>query len=680
MKKYLFVIILLLLFIISGCDNAKIIVTLEDNIITFGHSRLVPKDIVYVSENDEIEISDIYFFSNLMESIDQKENIIINCNCNETYRIKIQKYYFDICQEHISIYEIGRNDIKLIGSVEITKEENSLLLASFHDDYHKINIINEDNLLVNGLNKIYKTGEIVKFTVDNSSTFGTKVLLNNIELNGIGNEDIVLFEFAMPDEDILINISIRLYSDIEQPGYYVQLNELISWINEINIENIEEVKYEVFGTGIAPGSLSNISYSNEKNDILNIFNMLNSYVYKVDEIIAPGSLCEEYTIFTKENSYSLSIVQDLIKINNDYYKFVNNNEVLNNPNKTCHSLIAVDEFQLYNQSQLIGEYNGLGEFEFIKLEESNFDSLDYSISNDIIPIEYLIKFKYGILYIYDEKNFYLYNEMNNEVNGFYEITGNKNFSFAYEQNLYLENILFATGRYFELNTTIKDGINSVVLSIDDIISDSYQELFNTNLSNEYLIENYAVLYFIREEGMTSSLLDNVTYSKLFIENGKVYVTRTYDIDGPFVGDAAFSYYTDMILIPKEWTKYLNSPSNFDICVNINDLNGTVFNILSFEKLNDLKKHLRANGSDKYKELVLEKALGEYNDVLVIYPFNGISMIDIVSKETVAGFVFEYPVYTSIIVYKENKIYTLTEAYNEQLLTIDDIRIIHNLYY
>lgn len=180
--------------------------------------------------------------------------------------------------------------------------------------------------------------------------------------------------------------------------------------------------------------------------------------------------------------------------------------------------------------------------------------------------------------------------------------------------------------------------------------------------------------------MTSKLLDNVTYSKLFIENGKVYVTRTYDIDGPFVGDAAFSYYTDVILIPKEWTKYLNSPSNFDICVNINDLNGTVFNILSFEKLNDLKKHLRANGSDKYEELVLEKALGEYNDALVIYPFNGISMIDIVSKETVAGFVFEYPVYTSIIVYKENKIYTLTEAYNEQLLTIDDIRIIHNLYY
>ena len=78
--------------------------------------------------------------------------------------------------------------------------------------------------------------------------------------------------------------------------------------------------------------------------------------------------------------------------------------------------------------------------------------------------------------------------------------------------------------------------------------------------------------------------------------------------------------------------------------------------------------------------MLEKALGEYNDALVIYPFNGISMIDIVSKETVAGFVFEYPVYTSIIVYKENKIYTLTEAYNEQLLTIDDIRIIHNLYY
>ena len=108
---------------------------------------------------------------------------------------------------------------------------------------------------------------------------------------------------------------------------------------------------------------------------------------------------------------------------------------------------------------------------------------------------------------------------------------------------------------FEINHTIEYGIFSTVEDLEDIECESLSSLFDCNYSDEYLKENFVALYFERVEGMWNEGLCDISYYDLFIENGQIYVTISYD-DYQEEGDSVISYFHELILIPKEWKIFI----------------------------------------------------------------------------------------------------------------------------
>ena len=278
--------------------------------------------------------------------------------------------------------------------------------------------------------------------------------------------------------------------------------------------------------------------------------------------------------------------------------------------------------------------------------------------------------------------------------------------------------LFSTSPYFVTqDTRIKDKKFEVILpkdhlensrmynsSIIDLIyveCDNLSELFSCHLSEEYLISNYKALYFIREEPIDTDVLEHILYSDLFIENGKIYVTVNYLRSG--IGGEALSYYEDIILIPNEW---VNSVLNLEINFNIkNHPYGYSHNIMSYTLMNEFKEayinQILNNQYDDmlYREVSIVDAYGEYNGCLVATAtYTGYIHDDRIIYVT-ESFInnkgiqidIKYDIHYPIWVYKDNKLYTLTEAYDNKYLSIDDIEsiyryinykqsLIHNHYY
>lgn len=249
-----------------------------------------------------------------------------------------------------------------------------------------------------------------------------------------------------------------------------------------------------------------------------------------------------------------------------------------------------------------------------------------------------------------------------------------------ENDFYIETPLYASEKFFEFKIPFKTGVKSSIVELDCIVTNSLQELFDTSYSDEYLIDNYVALYFERMEPIISNQLDDISYTELFIENGEIYVTRHYN-SNQFVGDSALSNYYELILIPKAWTKILKLPSNFNV-----NINCKFKSLMSYKKMIEFKDTYREQKLNNiyddmmYREIYILDSYGEYNECLVAtVTYDGYVHTDeeILLTETFRhplghyiGIVYDahYPIW----VYKDNKLYTLTEAYNKGYLTIDNL--------
>ena len=121
---------------------------------------------------------------------------------------------------------------------------------------------------------------------------------------------------------------------------------------------------------------------------------------------------------------------------------------------------------------------------------------------------------------------------------------------------------------FTFTYAFKDGVNSCVVGLEDIVCDStLQELFNAPVDDAVLKEEYVALFFIRFEGIRDKRLRDVTYSDLEIINGEINVSITYK-EYITLGAEAIMSIEELILIPKEWTSSLNQTSNFKVNYNV----------------------------------------------------------------------------------------------------------------
>ena len=239
------------------------------------------------------------------------------------------------------------------------------------------------------------------------------------------------------------------------------------------------------------------------------------------------------------------------------------------------------------------------------------------------------------------------------------------------------------GSKFEINHTFETGIFSTVEDLEDIKCESLSNLFNCKFSEEYLKDNFVALYFQRVEGMWNEGLSDVSYYDLFIESGQIYVTISYD-DYQEEGDSVISYFRELILIPKEWQQKLSKTSNFEVNYNVEFNNSNKKNkyIMRYPKMQEFKAAFRNQilntkyDDQMYREIYMFDVYGEYGDCLVAtVKWDGYVHTDVYIPltETFGDITITYDAHYPIYVYYNAKIYSLTEAYNNGYLTIDDIR-------
>lgn len=155
--------------------------------------------------------------------------------------------------------------------------------------------------------------------------------------------------------------------------YCGSFNKLYSWVDKLNVEDIVQVRYEHAYIGVAPGNFKDISYTTNSVDIENSYRLLFSNLQEIstDEGQVSGGGYVKYDFLTANNeTYSVMVANNRLFINGRYYKFVGNFYYeFQYADIECYAFDTNnwDEYEIYTyatESVKVGDYDGLGEFEF----------------------------------------------------------------------------------------------------------------------------------------------------------------------------------------------------------------------------------------------------------------------------------------------------------------------------
>lgn len=282
----------------------------------------------------------------------------------------------------------------------------------------------------------------------------------------------------------------------------------------------------------------------------------------------------------------------------------------------------------------------------------------------------------------------LVNEYNSQYLLFEVVMPNENLdiiinsdTLALDYKYYIENPLYARFKNFSFNKPIDENINYKIIDLGDIIYDgTLQELFAAPFGDQYLVKNYCGLYIKRTEPWYMSIA-NITYSDLYLENSNLYITYNYDKEFPeviiqqYIPDVDFY---ELILIPKIWKEKINFHTLYPIKINkIYPNKEELF--LTYDVLDKIKNVYINESSD------------------VVFP-NNLHVRGLYQKDETAIFMitcdlYDYPAYIetktygeysfsfdasySLHVYQEDKHYTIDEALELNIITMNDVSRAHS---
>lgn len=225
------------------------------------------------------------------------------------------------------------------------------------------------------------------------------------------------------DADLICDICCHLI-DSQVPTNYFLRNQLgCEWLNEINVDNITEIKIITEYVGVAPGVLKNIASSIDKTVITKIYE--NCYwldttpISKEEGQISGGRATTIRFILNDSTVKEIYINNGNYKDPNAYYykllyipKFSENDEY-----ESSYGFITyLDTFEVYTLDGLkLGSFSGLSEYEFIEYP------YDYIEENEDLGY---IETEFGRIYIHSYDVFYI---KDGNVHEFYLITSERTF-------------------------------------------------------------------------------------------------------------------------------------------------------------------------------------------------------------------------------------------------------------
>ncbi|MBR2138167.1 MAG: hypothetical protein IKC22_07480 [Bacilli bacterium] len=287
----------------------------------------------------------------------------------------------------------------------------------------KLEIIDEDNHIINkspAVDTWYAPGTLLKFYANPIMDADLVMYENNqfckTQTTEKQEEEYVwVFSYVMPTYDVVLKFEVETLE-------YLEVRNILS-IPSISSENIVKVRKEQGNIGISPGSLTNIEYTTDVEDINNVLSILEMSVYEdiTDnwQISGGGYTC--YSIITEQEQYDIYISNGYILANEKHYKFVGDYIKFNNISLEAHSYTTyLDVFDAYTMDgKIIGGYEGLSEFEFI---DYPYDTVPENENLGYLSTEI------GILYILTDDIFYT---RDGSSFTYFLIVGEKDFGYIY---------------------------------------------------------------------------------------------------------------------------------------------------------------------------------------------------------------------------------------------------------
>ncbi|MCI5745827.1 MAG: hypothetical protein MR270_06070, partial [Erysipelotrichaceae bacterium] len=210
------------------------------------------------------------------------------------------------------------------------------------------------------------------------------------------------YTFVMPAEDVVIKFYIH---SIEYTDVRNALN-----LPELSYKDIVEVRYERGYIGVAPGMLTNITYSSDMEDKNKVMSLLEMTVYEdaSDNWQVTGGGYTLYSIFTNDQRYDIEITNGYISNNQKHYKFVGEYVSFEYPKLETHGFVSYQETaEVWWNETFICE---------IPMDELEFKQVDSYVSTEGgIVGDWIVKTEFGDLYFPEPK---IFENLNT-----YELTG-----------------------------------------------------------------------------------------------------------------------------------------------------------------------------------------------------------------------------------------------------------------
>ena len=291
--------------------------------------------------------------------------------------------------------------------------------------------------LYTGSKAVAYEGDVVTFDDcyigTNSARYGSFTYLNddkgnptyNVRFTSHGAFDV---NFTVGD----FKSSIKVICDNQSPqyeDYRGDIFDIYPWMKNLNAENIDKMRFETGAIGVAPGSLKEVRYTNDRNDIANISNLLNAKIMK-DDVGAhqvPGGSYSLITFYQGSNAHDLRIYNGFVDgdesaSGNFAYQIqcVPGKTKISNPYQECFKLLTYGKNSDCNvkrasDDSLLTSINYLPDIEFEPWGDSPMDT-----NQPAFYIDDGLKVS-DRLYIYSEDRFQ-YNDV------FYRITSDVNFA------------------------------------------------------------------------------------------------------------------------------------------------------------------------------------------------------------------------------------------------------------
>lgn len=297
----------------------------------------------------------------------------------------------------------------------------------FNEDIYSISVTKGEDLLLSSFSmpKKARSGKIIEIKTDVIMDADIDITVNGQSISKSHyDSDYWGYTFIMPNDDVEIAIEISdgfIASDVTYLSCFEE------WLSELDASQINEINQKHTYIGVAPGSLSDTYYTTEKSEISRLLgqwqDLSMTAAQESDTLISGGSSTRTTFTLNDGTQYSITLSNGFYHTDNDLYFHINIIPHINDERVTLttYSFIAYkDTYKLYNADELIGEYTGISEYEFVEY--------DGPITLNI-PTTY-IECEFGTLRLYNSTLF-SYVDMRGEL-AYYTVIGDKNFSFAFE--------------------------------------------------------------------------------------------------------------------------------------------------------------------------------------------------------------------------------------------------------